>query len=765
MNNARSAKGIEKGITGHPTDRPVMHRAGPTGRCIAPAGLVGRLFLAVVMTFLLCSLLPKGVHAQWKKIEKKQYNAVAAKLQESLEEITKTNLLTTLSKNSYSAGRAKDKLQELSSRFGTDFEDLDLQSIAIQIGTTVSDLVAPLFSQMDEIGKDFDAIVRNSRDSRTQDVAKECDVYPAKNGWIGNSTAFAYPEPAQRMGTRPSAEFCSFFPAVQTYLSNFKLMGDVPSVHYAEYATAKAEYMKFNFRNNEFQVAADKDARLEDWFVETAAFRSDWMIIVGMPLSLKTSVGPEKAVDLVITAVNTTLSLLAADCYFQMVVAGYSSPCFPTNYLVLATEANKIKAIQFLRDQISRSITIGESTLPAATRLAWKLLQDSERAGITSNCSYTVIFISDGLLSKQDADETVATVAELQDDPRIPSAQAFAISLGPLKCSFCDAIVCSGGGVHINLPVVENASYTGDARSSYAGDASYYRSLVGAIIEMTAGFLDADKILTGKPKFDAETGDFELLLSNAVVFENEDGARELHGVVALSLDLNYVIDELFKFNITSSSLVSSKTSPYYTTLFFREERPGLVFCHPITDQMILGSNVFLPRSLPKLEGEIVPDGGGAQKSGGKNVSNSYVSPFDVMLDSVPGCSVVLLDRRMLLHLRGSSVSVYESIFSGVSRVRSVLICWAPVAGTPWNAGVVMDASLTGTPKALQAHKEAGERADLPAVPVRASAMSFPTKEWKVPGELKDVYHRLELQPPLPQPTARPTLPGPHYSLF
>ena len=181
--------------------------------------------------------------------------------------------------------------------------------------------------------------------------------------------------------------------------------------------------------------------------------------------------------------------------------------------------------------------------------------------------------------------------------------------------------------------------------------------------------------------------------------------------------------------------------------------------------MILGSNVFLPRSLPILEGEMVPDGDVAQKSGGKNVSNSYVSPFDVMLDSVPGCSVVLLDRRMLLHLRGSSVSVYESIFSGVSRVRSVLICWAPVAGTPWNAGVVMDASLTGTPKALQAHKEAGERADLPAVPVRASAMSFPTKEWKVPGELKDVYHRLELQPPLPQPTARPTLPGPHYSLF
>ena len=57
---------------------------------------------------------------------------------------------------------------------------------------------------------------------------------------------------------------------------------------------------------------------------------------------------------------------------------------------------------------------IGESTIPAASRLAWKLLQDSERAGYSSNCSRSVIFVTDGLVADAETQEAMSVLDELQ---------------------------------------------------------------------------------------------------------------------------------------------------------------------------------------------------------------------------------------------------------------------------------------------------------------------------------------------------------------
>jgi len=51
---------------------------------------------------------------------------------------------------------------------------------------------------------------------------------------------------------------------------------------------------------------------------------------------------------------------------------------------------------------------------------------------------------------------------------------------------------------------------------------------------------------------------------------------------------------------------------------------------------------------------------------------------------------VQLDRRMAQRMKGSSPDVYEKLFSGISRVRNVSMCWAPIPDTSFSALVVMD---------------------------------------------------------------------------
>jgi len=152
---------------------------------------------------------------------------------------------------------------------------------------------------------------------------------------------------------------------------------DMVGVHSAEYATPKGEYINYNLREKTALVLpATYDVRIEDWYVESSNLRTDLVIIVSMPLSLKINIGSANAVNLVEGAVNATLSMLSEDDYMQLIVSGYTNPCFNAQYLVLATAANKANALKFLREQISRNMPMGESTIPASSRLAWKLLSD-----------------------------------------------------------------------------------------------------------------------------------------------------------------------------------------------------------------------------------------------------------------------------------------------------------------------------------------------------------------------------------------------------
>lgn len=387
------------------------------GMEVARSGGRSRPARVRVLVFAALAVMAVCVRAQESEAKEGERAAirvvnVAERLQGAFESIVTANLLSSFTGDSYASGSAKDKISQLAAGEGTTLSDLDLPAIAAAVAKKASDLTAPIFAQMGDIATDFDSLVANSRSRNTREVHQDCTTFPGDNRWINERTAFGHPHGARLVDQRSSAEFCSLFPSMQTYLAGIQ---DVPSVHLAEYGTPKGECMVYNLRNDEkFEIPPDYDVRAEDWYVEASSLRDDVVIVVSMPRSLKISMGQREAVELVEGVFNTTVSLLAADDYFQVIVSGYSNPCFSAQYLVVATEPNKVKAIRFLREQISRHMPMGESTIPAASRLAWKLLQDSERAGFSSNCSRSVIFMTDGLVADEEVVETLGVLDELQ---------------------------------------------------------------------------------------------------------------------------------------------------------------------------------------------------------------------------------------------------------------------------------------------------------------------------------------------------------------
>ena len=125
----------------------------------------------------------------------------------------------------------------------------------------------------------------------------------------------------------------------------------------------------------------------------------------------------------------------------QVIVNGYTSSCMPSQYLVLATEANKMKARVLLREQL-RQTAAATVSMAASSRLAWKLFHDSSRDGLSANCWRSVVFITDGLMSEAQEKEALQAVAQLQEAEE-PKAQVFALSIGREACSFCDSVVCN----------------------------------------------------------------------------------------------------------------------------------------------------------------------------------------------------------------------------------------------------------------------------------------------------------------------------------
>jgi hypothetical protein len=268
--------------------------------------------------------------------------SVASQLQQSLQALVSKNLLSSFSGADYSAGPAMDRLAAVAADGGTAVEDLNLAEIAAAVAKRVGELVAPLFEQMDEIGGDFDALVLNSRDKERK-PAEKCGAWPEEQGWLKAGSAFAYPSGAQRIDRRPTEEFCSFFPPMQDYIAG---MQDMPAVHAAQYATPKGEFLIYNLRDRKaYQLPDDYDAREQAWYKESSTVRKDVVLVVKLPRSLKITLGAADALRLVESAFNTTLSFLSDDDFFQLIVSGYSSPCFPPQYLVLASEANKLKVL------------------------------------------------------------------------------------------------------------------------------------------------------------------------------------------------------------------------------------------------------------------------------------------------------------------------------------------------------------------------------------------------------------------------------------
>ena len=666
--------------------------------------------LAVVAAAVLCCCLARGSHAAGLRASMPK---VARRLQRSLESIASSGLLASFSEqDAYASARVRDRLAQITQGADTvAVEWLDMPEISAGVSNKASELLAPLFSQMTEMARDFDTLVKNSRGREQQPggsaaQAGKCGRWPDEAGWLTEGASFAYPEGAQRVDRRDTAEFCKLFPEIQNY---FASMQGLPAVHLAEYVTPKGEYMVYNLRDKEpVNLPASLDARTQPWYVEASHLPNDFIVVISTPRSLKLRMGDKEAVQLMEAVFNATLSLLSDDDNFQVIVAGYSVPCFSSRYLVPATRANQVKAIKFLREHISLHMPMGESTVSAASRLAWKMLADSMNDGYTSNCSRTVVYMTDGLVDAVEAREAVRAVDELQAAG--PAAQVFAISVGEGGCSLCDSLICRNQGVHLNVPKME--------------DKSFLRSTVGSIVATHAAFLGRDRVQVSQPTFDAASGDYEMLLSMPIRYEGEGGALELHGVMALSVDVNYVIRELGALNTTDSP-------HYYSALFFTNHRPGLLFHHPLIQQM-QNTRTYAPMTLRRAEGHVATAGNAL----------GLPSPFDLMEaeDAVPGCSLVVLDRRMLFRVRGSSAAVYENLFSGISRMRNVSMCWSPVEGTPFGAVVVID-SVSDSKLAAFAASGMFPRK------IRAVSTTFPITT-AVPASVRDVYHRLDLWDPV-----------------
>jgi ABC-type nickel/cobalt efflux system permease component RcnA len=144
----------------------------------------------------------------------------------------------------------------------------------------------------------------------------------------------------------------------------------------------------------------------------------------------------------------------------------------------------QVKAVRFLREHISLHMPVRSSPVSAAFRLAWKMLRDSIKDGYTSNCTTTVVYMTDGLLEADEAWAAVLAVNELQAythntqthahtqkhtythththtdththkhthththtymrelQAAEPTAQVFAISVGEQACPLCDDLIC-----------------------------------------------------------------------------------------------------------------------------------------------------------------------------------------------------------------------------------------------------------------------------------------------------------------------------------
>ena len=559
----------------------------PRPRCTRSASLACAAAIAVLVAsaWLPHAVLAQGAaggsgrEAATAARESVSVVPVVARLQQTLQTLVETNLLSSFSGASYSAGQASERLAAVAAGGGAKVEDLNLPDITAAVAKKAGELVAPLFAQMEEIGADFNTLVANSRDEE-QKPADKCGSWPEETGWLKTGSAFAHPPGARSIDSRSASEFCSFFPPMQDYLVGMQAM---PAVHAAEYATPKGEFFVYNLRDRTaYDLAEDYDVRQESWYKESSTVRKDLVLVVGMPRSLKISLGTADAIALVEGAFNMTLSFLSEDDFFQVIVSGYSSPCFPPQYLVLANEANKMKALAFLREQVTRETPMAKSTVAAASRLAWKMLSDSERDGYTANCSRSVVYVTDGLLAQAEAQEAVTVVNELQAQG--PMAQVFALSLGDGPCPLCDDLICASQGVHIKLARSENTST--------------YRSKFAALVATHAAFLDGGSVQVGKPLFFEASGDYEMIMSKPILFVNDGGSVELHGVLALSVDINYVIQELLSLNVTRSM-------HYYTSIFYSDVRPGLLLFHPQLQQMMAVST-YSHMSIRQAEGCVCP---------------------------------------------------------------------------------------------------------------------------------------------------------------
>jgi hypothetical protein len=69
------------------------------------------------------------------------------------------------------------------------------------------------------------------------------------------------------------------------------------------------------------------------------------------------------------------------------------------------------------------------------------------------------------------------------------------------------------------------------------------------------------KTQVSQPSFDRTSGDYEIVLAKPIISQENGDGLQLHGVLALSVDVDYILRELKSLN--SSSFNSGTESRHY----------------------------------------------------------------------------------------------------------------------------------------------------------------------------------------------------------
>ena len=302
----------------------------------------------------------------------------------------------------------------------------------------------------------------------------------------------------------------------------------------------------------------DRDPRLRPWYVRAATRRRDAVVIIHYSshhVDSRTSTGK------VVNLLRAVLGMFDVDDMVQVVVDGYTPGCLPTDKLVPKTADNFAHVERFVNETMDGGNSADTNTLRSSFNKAWKLLEDSRAAGVSTNCSRQIFLITDAIVSQAVAAQAVERFAELE--AKFP-VQTFTISL-EANCGFCADLTCKGQGLNVYAdgPMQTVETYT-----------TLFGPFVQVMSQTLSGstLVPTDTVSVTPPIRDPRTGDLVISMSKAVFYKSRSNTM-LEGVVSIDVSLSAVWQSL---------RLLAKRPGTYTAIMYRTQSTGTLLEHPMS---------------------------------------------------------------------------------------------------------------------------------------------------------------------------------------